>query len=68
MKSRDKDVTVPRVRYTEGSLRRAGVEIIDSARVLVECQKCAQRWSPDLRSGGRLSRGWWKCPNGCNAR
>lgn len=31
------------------------------------CQQCGQVWSPNSPAGGRLPRGWWKCPNGCNA-
>lgn len=31
------------------------------------CQQCGQVWSPTLQTEGRLPRGWWKCPNGCNS-
>jgi hypothetical protein len=31
------------------------------------CRECGKGWSPNLLSGGRRPRGWWRCPNGCNA-
>jgi hypothetical protein len=34
--------------------------------VILRCTACGWVWSPNLRSGGRLPKGYWKCPGGCN--
>jgi hypothetical protein len=46
--------------------KKHNVKIVDTQRFLVECNQCGQTWSPILQEGGRLPRGWWKCPYGCN--
>lgn len=33
---------------------------------VAHCNKCGYGWSPMLRTGGCMPRGWWKCPKGCN--
>lgn len=48
------------------SARRAGLEVFDRERFRVRCVACGQTWSPNSRSGGKLYRGWRRCPNGCN--
>ena len=50
----------------ERELRKRGVLLLDPSRVLLECEQCGQRWSPNLLSGGRMPKGYWHCPNGCN--
>jgi len=47
-------------------LRTAGVSVVDPHRLILECDRCGRRWSPNLLTGGRLPRGYWKCPWGCN--
>lgn len=47
-------------------LRSVGVDVVDSHSVRLRCQVCAQAWSPNLRSSGRLPRLYYRCPNGCN--
>jgi len=42
------------------------VEGVEVGRVWVTCNQCGVKWSPNLRAGGYLPRGWWKCPSGCN--
>lgn len=54
------------VRLTEGSLAKVGVDLLDKHRIHLQCQYCGALWSPNLQRGGKLPRGWWKCPNGCN--
>lgn len=49
-----------------GRLRRMGVELINEHSLRLQCVACGQVWSPNLRTGGSLPRGYWKCPNGCN--
>ena len=34
--------------------------------LILHCGFCGQGWSPMLLEGGRLRRGYWKCPNGCH--
>jgi len=48
--------------------KKANVTVggVDTGRVVVTCNQCGAKWSPNLRTGGHLPRGWWKCPNGCN--
>lgn len=61
-----KQKTKIRVRCTPTSLQKVGVEILDVAGLRLRCKSCKKAWSPNLLSGGRLPRNWWKCPNGCN--
>jgi len=51
------------VKYNSNSLYWVGVEILDKDRVHLRCMICGQVWSPSIRPGGRLPRGWWKCLN-----
>ncbi len=53
-------------RFTEAELKKAGVKILSASNVQLKCEACGSWWSPNLLSGGRLPRGYWKCPNGCN--
>ena len=48
------------------ALQRADVGCIDIAKFQLKCNCCGQVWSPNILSGGRLPRGYWKCPTGCN--
>jgi len=35
----------------------------------LRCDVCGQEWSPKIPGlGKRFSRGYWKCPKGCNAQ
>jgi hypothetical protein len=45
---------------------RRGVKL-DVRAGMMECQTCGREWAPMLGSGGRILRGGWLCPNGCNA-
>lgn len=53
------------------SARRAGVTLYvqSPGRFVAKCDKCGRSWHPDVRpsSGGQFTRGWRKCPKGCNA-
>jgi hypothetical protein len=52
-------------RFTEAELAKAGVTIV-SERPCLRCDRCGQAWYPDLLAGGKLPRGYWRCPQGCN--
>lgn len=45
-----------------------GVELLDERGLQLRYCNCSQIWSPDILPGGRLPRGYWKCPRGlgCN--
>ena len=45
---------------------KKGVEVTDFDRLHLRCKSCGTSWSPNIQSGGRLPRGYWKCPNECN--
>lgn len=44
-----------------------GVEFADQQKGMVRCRTCGHVWQPNIRSGGRMHRGWMRCPQGCNA-
>jgi hypothetical protein len=48
------------------TLAAKNVELIDSDKPRLKCNKCGQIWSPNLRPGGKLPHRYWQCPNGCN--
>lgn len=58
------DLSPPR-RFSAPELARVGVEILNRHRLLLRCAVCGSVWSPNVRSGGRLPRGYWRCENGC---
>ncbi len=53
-------------RFNINQMEKVGVKVLDSDRILLECEKCGQKWSPSLLSGARLPKNYWRCPNGCN--
>lgn len=55
-------------RFSVPELARVGVEILARRNmVLLRCKRCGEKWQPMLGAGGRLPRGYWKCPRGCNS-
>ncbi len=60
--------TRPR-RLSRPELKRAGVSLGDAFpnQVRLTCDRCRTSWRPNLLRGARMPRGYWKCPNGCNA-
>ena len=52
--------------FTEIELDKVDVNLLDKSNVKLECQNCGQVWSPCCEDGGSFSRGYWKCPKGCN--
>ena len=49
-------------------MKKGHVKLLDEYNVSVICNECGTIWSPNLQSGGKLPRGWWKCPYGCTDR
>jgi hypothetical protein len=36
------------------------------AHIFLQCDNCGSTWSPNIQTGGRLPKGYWRCPNRCN--
>jgi len=34
--------------------------------IFLQCNSCGSTWSPNIQSGDRLPKGYWRCPNRCN--
>ena len=53
--------------FSKSELNKVDVALIDDRNNLLECQRCGQQWSPlQPPMGRRFTRGYWKCPEGCN--
>jgi hypothetical protein len=55
-------------RPTARQLAKVGVEIMDRNRIWLRCSNCSTVWSPTIHRSGKMSRGYWKCPRGCNCQ
>ena len=53
-------------RLTDYELAKVGVEITNRGNIWLRCKLCGKNWSPNIQTGGKMPRGYWKCPNGCN--
>jgi len=42
------------------------LDLVDESGIHIRCKKCGITWSPNTLPGGRMPRGYWKCPNQCN--
>ncbi len=51
---------------TESELKKLGVVLLDEKNIRLGCSTCGRQWSPLLGKDGRLLRGYWTCPEGCN--
>jgi hypothetical protein len=54
-------------RFSGPELARVGITIKSRKPLFLACRRCDSTWSPNLQAGGKLPRGYWKCPKGCNA-
>jgi|GEM_PF-2901006 ribosomal protein S27AE len=34
-----------------------------NTNIMIRCTNCGTKWSPDIKSGGKLTRKWWLCSN-----
>ena len=53
------------------SLKKARIRYSDKSRGRLQCLECGAEWTDwaymmTPTQPGRRSRGWWKCPMGCN--
>lgn len=51
---------------THARLQQLGVRLDNARSLRFQCLRCGQCWSPMLGHRGRLPKGYWRCPNGCN--
>jgi excisionase family DNA binding protein len=51
---------------TPEELERVNVSIAQEDPLILQCKNCGTTWTPELHSNGRLKRGGWCCPKGCN--
>jgi DNA-binding transcriptional MerR regulator len=58
-------VSSPRT-YSAHELRKVGVEILDEDNHRLRCVTCHTIWDFTMTPGGRLPKGYWHCPEGCN--
>jgi hypothetical protein len=49
--------------FTDSELKKVGVEIVEARGVWLRCMECDNVWSPNIQTGGKLPRGYWKCPH-----
>lgn len=50
----------------KSNLAKRGVELLDPQRFSFRCLRCGQVYLTWFLPGGRVKRGYWKCPNGCS--
>ena len=53
-------------RFNESQMDKVGIIVLDKDKILLQCKKCNQKWTPNLLSGGRLPKNYWHCIDGCN--
>lgn len=53
-------------RFCASELAKFAVDLENTDRMILRCNRCGMAWLPNLLHGGKLSRGYWKCPRGCN--
>jgi hypothetical protein len=58
------------VRFSQTSMNKVGAQIIDRFEdsVRLRCRVCNKEWIFLIGENGRLPRGYWHCPNKCNAK
>jgi len=54
-------------RFEASELAKFAVDLEDSDRIILRCNQCGKGWSPNILRGGKLPRGYWRCPNRCNS-
>jgi hypothetical protein len=57
-----------KMKFEQRDLSKVGITIISEDNLILECDNCKQRWQPTIQRGGKLHRGYWHCPNGCNEK
>ena len=53
-------------RASKSELKKCGVTLSES-HFWLTCDRCGERWEPQIQPGGRLPQNYWRCPKGCNS-
>jgi hypothetical protein len=53
--------------FSKSQLLKVGTVLLNEKQLQLQCVACRAVWSI-VKRGLRLPKGYWKCPNGCNAR
>lgn len=48
-------------------MQKVGVILLDDKQHQLQCAACRAVWRV-VKRGLRFPKGYWKCPNGCNAK
>jgi hypothetical protein len=52
--------------FSKNQLLKVGAFLVNEKQLQLQCVACRAVWSV-VKRGLRLPKGYWKCPNGCNA-
>jgi len=52
--------------FSQTQLKKVAVSIVSNQTLRLRCDKCFEEWAVKSK-GLRMPKGYWKCPNGCNA-
>lgn len=52
--------------FTKRELAKVDVDLANPHSRILCCKKCYRAWIPMIQIGGKLPRGYWKCPEGCH--
>lgn len=53
--------------FSPFQLKKVAVSIVKGQPLRLRCDRCESEWKVK-DSGLRKPKGYWKCPNGCNAK
>jgi hypothetical protein len=53
-------------RMSHVQLARLGIDVMNKYDLLLKCITCGETWAPQVNAHGKLSAGYWICPNKCN--
>jgi len=51
----------------ERKLKQKQVTLENFSSLILVCQNCGTRWSPNIMPGGSLPKRYWECPYECNS-
>ena len=53
--------------FSKSQMQKVGVILLDDKQHQLQCAACRAVWRV-VKRGLRFPKGYWKCPNGCNAK
>ena len=66
MSERGRKIRVGPRRASKSELKKVGVTLSES-QIWLTCDRCGERWEPQIQPGGRLPQNYWRFPKGCNS-